>query len=111
VLLFMAGVPVYYGQLQTVCTAAPCFASLTVEEARAIEAAGLSLRFVAGYSLALEALLAAVCAAVAAINFWRRPAEPMAWHAAVMLATFGTFGVQDVDKVEGVLWAKDNQPV
>jgi hypothetical protein len=94
VALYTASLPIQFDQLQTVCLAEPCGLSPTLEEARAWAAAGLSVRFAAAYMLTLTTLNALIYAAVAAIIFWQRPADRAAWFTALMLVTFGTFGVQ-----------------
>jgi hypothetical protein len=94
VALFAASLPIQFDQLQTMCAAQPCYLSPTHEELRALAAAGVSARFAAAYTVALVAFNALVYALVAAIIFWRRPADRAAWFTALMLVTFGTFGGQ-----------------
>jgi hypothetical protein len=105
VVLFTAEVLAYYRQLQTPCLAAPCYASPTPDQVRAIEAAGVTLAFAARYQVTLIVFCAAVHVAVAAVIFWRGPADRMAWFTSLALLTFGTFGLQDDTTVHAVLAA------
>jgi hypothetical protein len=94
VTLFAASLPIRFDQLQTVCPVELCDLSPTLEEVRALAAAGFSVRFAAAYEVGLTTLNALVFIAVAAIIFWQRPADRAAWFTALMLVVFGTFGVQ-----------------
>src|SRR5579859_1830692 len=103
VLLFAAGVLVYYRQLQDVCTAAPCNNSPTLAEARALAAIGVSVDFAARYFVILDVLTALVFGAVALAIFCRRSDDRMALYLALTLLTFGTFGIQNQSKIAGIL--------
>src|SRR5206468_6492200 len=83
--LYLFGVPVFYYQLQTVCTAAPCYASPLPEAVRAWAHAGISIVFVARYKTALIVLTALVNGVVAAAIFWRKSDDPMALFTAFAL--------------------------
>jgi hypothetical protein len=101
--LFSFGIPVFYRQLQTICTAEPCYASPTAEAARAWADAGLSTTSVARITVALILITALVNGAVATAIFWRKTDDRMAVLTAVALLTFGTFGVHAVAWLYGVV--------
>jgi hypothetical protein len=101
--MFAAGLPLYYRALRTECTAEPCSVSPTPDALRAMQAAGVSLEFMAGYTVALEILTAVVHVGVAAVLVWRRPDDRMALLTGLWLLTFGTFGIHDVSKLQAVL--------
>jgi hypothetical protein len=103
IFLFSFGVPAYYRQLQIVCTAQPCYSAPTPDRVRDLQAAGLSIVFAARYVVALDLITALVYGAVAAIIFWRKSNDHMALFVAFALLTFGTFGVHDFEKIQGIL--------
>ena len=72
---------------------------------RDLQAAGLSIVFAARYVVALDVITALVYGAVAAIIFWRKSNDRMALFVAFALLTFGTLGVHDFEKLQGILIA------
>ena len=89
--LFIAGVPLRYAELKTICPAVPCFNwQLSLDQVRALEAKGLSIGFHATFSITLEVVFAVVYGAVAGLIFWRKSADRLALFVALALLTFGT---------------------
>jgi len=109
-ILVVAGTPLEFQDYQSTC--APCNgpnAIFSPQQARALKALGLSLRFYAGYLLAFELLFVVVWFAVAVVIFWRRwgkPDEPLAWFVSLTLLTFGAAfpGFLNDDAQKGTLW-------
>jgi phosphoglycerol transferase MdoB-like AlkP superfamily enzyme len=88
--LFVAGIPGVFADLQTSCSGPNCLRpQLSSEYAQALEGLGLSLGFYAAYKIALEACLVLGFCVVAVLLFWRRSSERMALFGAVMLVAFG----------------------
>src|SRR5258706_8828322 len=77
VALFAGDLPIYYRQLQTVCTAEPFQNSPTLSDARTLAAVRLSVDFPARYFLALDVLIALMFGAVATAIFLRRSDDCM----------------------------------
>ncbi len=85
---FLANLPVYFAQLQTVCVHALCpHWQLTPANARAIQNAGLSVSLYAIFSLALSLFSALVWFAVAAFIAWRKSNDWMALLTSLFLVT------------------------
>jgi hypothetical protein len=76
---FLARLPAYYTDLQTICTGAMCgSAQLTPESAQTMQKLGLSVGTYAAFILALTLVLALLCFVVGAVIFWRRSDDWMA---------------------------------
>jgi hypothetical protein len=76
---FLARLPAYYTDLQTICTGATCgSAQLTPESAQTMQKLGLSVGTYAAFILALTLVLALLCFVVGAVIFWRRSDDWMA---------------------------------
>ncbi len=103
IFLFSFGIPAYYRQLQTICTTQPCNPSPTPEKVSELQAAGVSVLLAARYAVALDILVALVHTGVALAIFWRKSDDRMALFVALALLTFGTFGVHDAVKINGIL--------
>ena len=89
--LFVASLPANFEHRRTVCAQTPCYnLQLTLEQAQALQALGLSLDFFAAYTIALDVVFAAVHLAIALIIFARRSDDWLALFAAFTLVTFGT---------------------
>lgn len=87
--LFIAGIPVIARELRRPCTGTGCYRWQASDRLAAdLAASGLSVDFYAAYKIALEALLILVFCGIAAVIARRRPDEPMALFAAIMLVTF-----------------------
>lgn len=95
--LFVAGIPPYFAELQSVCTRGVEACSqnnfLTPAGARELRELGLSFGFYAAYNVALGVVFTLVWFMVGAAIFWRRPDEWMALLSSLMLVTFGSFFV------------------
>src|SRR5215207_1708994 len=93
--LFVASIPVAYGQLSTVCEGyAGCdVLRLFPEDAKALEGVGLSVGFYAVYNVALSIVLALGYWAIGAILFWKSSGHRVALYASVALVTFGAIQV------------------
>jgi signal transduction histidine kinase len=85
---FLANLPVYFAQLQTVCVHALCpHWQLNPANASAIQNAGLSVRLYAIFSLALGLFSALMWFAVAAFIAWRKSNNWMALLTSLFLVT------------------------
>jgi len=101
--LSAVGAPSLYGELRTLSV----YDAGVRETVRAnLLQLGLSVDFYAAYLLALGAVLAVACYAVAALIFWRRSDEPMALFVAMVLVLLGaTFsGSIEVMGSVGPIW-------
>src|SRR2546430_11166545 len=79
VALYLAMLPAYYTQLQTVCTGATCaFWQPIPASAQAIQKLGLSVSAYATFTLALTLASAFLCFTVSGIIFWRKSDDWMA---------------------------------
>jgi len=88
--LFVVGVPGFFAELQEACAGATCDRwLLSPEQARGLEASGLSLGFYAVYKIALEAIFVLSFCVMATVIYWRRSNDRMALFAAITLVTFG----------------------
>src|SRR5712691_6977270 len=77
--VFLASIPVYVAQLQTICSGATCaYRQLSSEQATALRTLGLSLGGYATYTVALAIISEVVCVAVSSIIFWRKSSDWMA---------------------------------
>ncbi len=89
--LFVAAIPAELALLHTPCPTVACpTGQLPPAGMRALEDLGLSSGSFAAYSVAMDAVFAAVCGAVAALIFWRKSDDRMALFASLALLTFGT---------------------
>jgi hypothetical protein len=87
--LFIWAVPLQFMDAQVVCTGRDCQGHLTPDMVRQMQALSVSRSAYAAYFVALDAMLAAVYWAVAAVLAWRKSAERMALFSALTLVTFG----------------------
>jgi hypothetical protein len=82
----VAGLPVYFGQLQTVCTRPPCPPEqLTLEMLRSLQQLGFSVTLYAAYFVALDVVLAMVGLGVATIIMVCKADDWMALLVALIL--------------------------
>ena len=92
--LTVAGIPIQYASLQTLCAPADCTGfggRLSPSSLQSLQNLGLSLRQYAAITTAGSAAMAAVWFVVALVLFSRRSREPMALFSALMLVLFGAF--------------------
>jgi len=96
--IFIASLPAYVAQLQTVCTGVTCvysYGQLTPGTAHALHNLGLSIGAYAASTFALITASTLVSFGVAALIFWRRSDDWMAMLVSLFLVTFGVnFSVQ-----------------
>ena len=86
--LSIAGVPGFFAQLQTPCAGPACHRpQLSPALAQALQAHGLSLRFYAIFTIALNAGSMLGFCIIGALLVWRKAEEPMALFGAIMLVT------------------------
>ena len=92
VVLFIAGIPAEFAQLQLGCPTASCASSGQIKpvELGVVEKLGLSSDLFAAYGVALDFGFAMVFGAVAALVFWRRSTERLTLFVAMALLLFGT---------------------
>jgi hypothetical protein len=91
--VFVASVPSYFTELQTVCTGphAECVDNqLRPERVHGLRELGLSLGFYAGYSTALQVVFGVAYCTVGALIFWRRSEDRGAMLTSFWLVAFGT---------------------
>jgi signal transduction histidine kinase len=87
---FIANLPVYFAQLQTVCVQVVCAQwQLTASNARAIQNAGLSITLYAIFTLALNLLSALVWFAVGGFIGWRKSDDWSALLTSLLLVLQG----------------------
>lgn len=98
--MFAAGAPLILGQMETVCRSATCEQwQLDPGYAASLAGLGLSLRFYAITYFVTEALFVLTWCTLAALIFWHRPRDPMAFLAAFMMVTFGGTAFTDTISV------------
>jgi hypothetical protein len=89
--LFVVGIPAEFALLHIPCHSVACpTGQLSRTGLHALEDLGLSLDAFAAYSVGMDILFAAVCAAVALLIFWRRSDNRMGLLVSLALITFGT---------------------
>jgi hypothetical protein len=87
--VFVASLPVYFAQAQTICRAVICPAwQITLAGAETIQRLGFSLHSQAVFQTSLAVLIELVSFAVGAIIFWRRSSESIALVVALFLIVF-----------------------
>ncbi len=91
---FVAGIPVYFERLRTVCIEVACDAAPTPPPgAQGLKGVGLSASFYAAYYTALDVAVGIVYLAVAALIFRRKSGERIAILGAFTLLIWGFFSV------------------
>ena len=86
--LYAIGTPAYYAYLHTLCTG--CLDDrLSPDNLHAFQALHISITTYAVYWVSINLLFALVYFAVAALIFWRKPDDWMAWLASFSLVAFG----------------------
>src|SRR5258706_14342197 len=89
-ILYVFGFPAAFRYYKSLCVGVGCDGpQLTPDQFRIFSAHGLSLDFFAAYNLAFEFIFVAVWFLVAAVIFWRKSNERLAWFVSLMLLTFG----------------------
>jgi hypothetical protein len=89
-ILYFFGFPAAFHYYKTLCIGAGCNGpQLTPEQWRMFSAQGLSLDFFAIYNLSIELIFVSVWFLVAALIFWHKSHERVAWFVSLMLLTFG----------------------
>lgn len=88
--VFLASLPLYLAQLQTLCAGASCqYNQLTPGQAKTLGAIGLSVGEYAALTVALICTMFVLCLVVSALIVWRRPNDWMALLVALMLVSLG----------------------
>ncbi len=94
--LFLASVPAYWVQLNTVCTdpsGATCnFPQLTPVELQALERLGTTLGAYAAYTLTIHVATSLVFFIVGTLIFWRKSEDWYGLFVSLLLISFGTIG-------------------
>ncbi len=104
--IFVIGLPVYFAQLQTICSGTACaYSQLSSEQATALRALGLSLGGYAAYMVALAIISEGVCVAVSGLIFWRKSHDWMALLFALCLVLGGTLFVTETVAVSHSVWS------
>jgi len=104
--LFVASFPTAYEQLSTVCEGAGChYPRLFPEDAKALEALGLSVGFYAAYYVALALALVLGYWAIGTMLFWKSSGHRVALYASAALVTFGTM------QADTLHWLADAYPM
>ncbi len=90
VALFVAGVPLRFSQLHSICTAADCArGQLTPDGLGALQRLGIPLGLYAAYDISLDLEFAAGYCAVGCLLLWRTSPERITLFVAPVLLTFG----------------------
>lgn len=96
--IFLASLPAYFAQLQTICVGDMCvysYGQLTPGSARALQNLGFSIGAYATSTFALATASALVSFGVAGVLFWRRSDDWMAMFVSLFLVIMGVnFSVQ-----------------
>ena len=88
--VFLASLPLYLAQLQTLCFGSSCqYNQLTPRQAETLGAIGLSVGDYAALTVALICTMFVLCLVVSALIVWRRPDDWMALLVALMLVALG----------------------
>jgi hypothetical protein len=88
--VFLASLPLYLAQLQTLCFGSSCqYNQLTPGQAETLNAIGLSVGDYAALTVALICAMFLLCLVVSALIVWRRPDDWMALLVALMLVALG----------------------
>ena len=88
--VFLASLPLYLAQLQTLCFGSSCqYNQLTPGQAETLGAIGLSVGDYAALTVALICTMFVLCLVVSALIVWRRPDDWMALLVALMLVALG----------------------
>jgi hypothetical protein len=89
-LVFVVGLPAFYGQIQSVCVGNNCTgAQVPVEQARALEAHGISLTSYALYSVIVVTLSTLTWFSIGWLIFWRKSDSWIALLVALQAVTQG----------------------
>ena len=89
--LFAAGIPSEFAELQTPCPTPVCTTGqLPAAGLQALTDLGLSPRFYAAATVAMDIVFAAAYALIGTLIFWRRSDDRVAVFASVALLLFGT---------------------
>jgi hypothetical protein len=109
VTLEVAGIPATYAKLQTVCSNCPADSGTpTPNQAQALHAMGLSLRFWASFQISTIIVATVVYIGTGVLLFVRRSDDRMALFASLMLVTFGgavfTGTAQALPDFQPALW-------
>jgi hypothetical protein len=94
--LFIASIPAYWAQLNTICTdpsGASCnFPQLNPTKLQALERLGATIGAYAVYTLTIHVAVSLVFFIVGALIFWRRSGDWYGLFVSLMLISFGTIG-------------------
>jgi hypothetical protein len=89
-ILYFFGFPAAFHYYKTLCIGPGCNGpQLTPAQFRIFSAQGFSLDFFAIYNLSIQFIFVAVWFLVAALIFWHKSNERVAWFVSLMLLTFG----------------------
>ena len=104
-IVFIASLPVYSLQLQTVCRTTSCaVGQLTPATVQALHRLGISIDGYALFRLISTIVSAVVSFAVAGVLVWRRSDEWMALLVAFMLVMLGVVGITDTVSGSASFW-------
>jgi signal transduction histidine kinase len=106
--LFVASVPAYWGQLNTVCTdssEATCnFPQLNSVKVQALERLGTTMGAYAAYTLTIHVAASLAFFVVGLLIFWRRSGDWYGFFVSLLLINLGTIGVSGVLS-DALTWA------
>ncbi len=100
--IFFAGVPLFYAQFQTVCESPVC--TISPQQAQVLGQLGISIKGFALANLAFALLWACVWFAVGAVLAWHKSNDWMGLLASGMLILQGTSGVTVVARASSSVW-------
>ena len=105
VAVFLARLPAFYTELQTVCTSAFCgYVQPTLDTAQALQKFGISVGAYADFTLALELALAFLCFSLGAVIFWRRSDDWMALLGALAVVASVAFNANVISMDMSSAW-------
>jgi len=106
--LFIASIPAYWAQLNTVCTdrsGAPCsFPQLNPVKLQALEGLGATIGAYAVYTLTIHTMASLAFFIVGALIFWRRSGDWYGLFVSLLLISFGAMGPSAVF-ADALVWA------
>lgn len=92
--LFAAGLPLYWDSLQTLCSGQACLPEqLPAATLTALANLGLSARRYALLALGVNLAVSLISVVIGVILFWRGPADRAAWTTSLLLVTLPTANV------------------
>jgi hypothetical protein len=100
--IFFAGIPLFYAQYQTVCESLVC--NISPQQAQTLRQFGISIKGLALANLAFALLWACTWFAIGAVLAWHKSNDWMGLLVSGMLILQGTTGVTVVTRASSSIW-------